>query len=92
MSKSMSPEDAIAWLNTEDYESTGYNLAIGEAMQAIHRMIPMKPEFRDHGYKCPICCAWVWGFTDKRDFCGKCGQAIDWSEHIGSKNSKNDPE
>lgn len=33
------------------------------------------PHLREYGYRCPIC-----DYAVEYDYCGHCGQAIDWSE------------
>ena len=54
--------------------------ALNIAIEAIEKQIPKKtlPEKRYYGHgRCPSCNA---VFTDKTtNYCGNCGQAIDWS-------------
>lgn len=66
-----------AWARSE---SRRYSEAVDIAIECIDKQIPKKPLKEICGDRCPVCGSWVWGFTDKRDFCGKCSQAIDWSD------------
>lgn len=53
---------------------------------ALQKQIPMKPLHMNKNYYCPNCKKDGWMLwddavpNDKDKFCGKCGQAIDWSE------------
>ena len=56
-------------------------LAVKEAIEALDKQIPMKPQIIDceqekTHFFCPVCAYKLCG----DDFCGDCGQAIDWSE------------
>lgn len=82
----MTYEEALNEINQECVICrTSNNCAKDECIwfickKAIDKQIPKKPLTEICGDRCPVCGSWVWGFTDKRDFCGKCSQAIDWSE------------
>ena len=52
---------------------------------ALQRQIPMRPLHIHKNYYCPICKEAGWIMWDDAipmiddNFCGRCGQAIDWS-------------
>ena len=56
------------------------------AIEAITKQIPMKPLHEHKNYYCPICKEGGWILwddavpNDMDNYCGKCGQAIDWSD------------
>ena len=60
--------------------------ALSKAVEAIERQIPKKPLHMHKNYYCPICKedGWIlWDDAipnDMDNYCGKCGQAIDWSD------------
>lgn len=68
----------------EQYRALG---TVEELKEAKEKQIPKKPQegddtdlWRSGIYSCSIC-GFVVGFEDYKDnYCGKCGQAIDWSE------------
>lgn len=47
MSNVIGPEEAIAWLNTDDYDSTGYHVAVEHAIGALNKQVLMKPVIRE---------------------------------------------
>lgn len=55
------------------------------AIEALEKQMPKKPIHKHKNYYCPICKedGWVlWDDAEPNDFdnfCGKCGQALDWS-------------
>ena len=60
--------------------------ALSKAVEAIEKQIPKKPLHMHKNYYCPICKedGWIlWDDATPNDmdnYCGKCGQAIDWSD------------
>ena len=60
--------------------------AICKAIEAIEKQIPKKPLHMHKNYYCPVCKedGWIlWDDAipnDMDNYCGKCGQAIDWSD------------
>ena len=60
--------------------------ALSKAVEAIEKQIPKKPLHMHKNYYCPICKEDGWMLwddaipNDMDNYCGKCGQAIDWSE------------
>ena len=55
-------------------------------IKALEKQIPKKPLHMHKNYYCPICKedGWIlWDDAvpnDMDEYCGKCGQAIDWSD------------
>ena len=53
-------------------------------IRALKKQIPMKPLHMHKNYYCPICGEDGWMLwddavpNDMDEYCGKCGQAIDW--------------
>ena len=60
--------------------------ALSKAVEAIEKQIPKKPLHMHKNYYCPICKEDGWMLwddaipNDMDNYCGKCGQAIDWSD------------
>ena len=60
--------------------------ALSKAVEAIEKQIPKKPLHMHKNYYCPICKEYGWMLwddaipNDMDNYCGKCGQAIDWSD------------
>ena len=60
--------------------------ALNKAVEAIEKQIPKKPLHMHKNYYCPICKEDGWMLwddavpNDMDNYCGKCGQAIDWSD------------
>ena len=56
------------------------------ALEALDKQIPKKPLHMHKNYYCPICKEDGWMLwddavpNDMDKYCGKCGQAIDWSD------------
>ena len=56
------------------------------AIEALEKQIPKKPLHMHKNYYCPICKEDGWMLwddaipNDMDEYCGKCGQAIDWSD------------
>ena len=62
-----------------------YAVAIDEAIEAVGKQIPKKPEPKKDAsgeyYVCPICGVYQEYLTDgKPPYCVNCGQALDWQE------------
>ena len=58
-----------------------YAVAIDEAIEAVGKQIPKKPEIKGEYYVCPICGVYQEYLTDgKPPYCVNCGQALDWQE------------
>ena len=59
--------------------------ALSKAVEAIEKQIPKKPLHMHKNYYCPVCKedGWIlWDDAVPNDmdkYCGKCRQAIDWS-------------
>ena len=91
----MTHEEAIEYI-TERYvtmsmcltidECRKHNKAISMAIEALEKQIPKKPLHMHKNYYCPICKEDGWMLwddaipNDMDKYCGKCGQAIDWSD------------
>ena len=60
--------------------------ALSKAVEAIEKQIPKKPLHMHKNYYCPVCKEDGWMLwddavpNDMDNYCGKCGQAIDWSD------------
>ena len=60
--------------------------AVDVAIDALDKQIPKKPLHMHKNYYCPICKEDGWMLwddavpNDMDKYCGKCGQAIDWSD------------
>ena len=60
--------------------------ALALAIEALEKQIPKKPLHMHKNYYCPICKEDGWMLwddaipNDMDEYCGKCGQAIDWSD------------
>ena len=56
------------------------------ACEALEKQTPKKPLHMHKNYYCPICKEDGWMLwddaipNDMDEYCGKCGQAIDWSD------------
>ena len=56
------------------------------ALEALEKQIPKKPLHMHKNYYCPICKEDGWMLwddaipNDMDKYCGKCGQAIEWSD------------
>lgn len=71
----MTPQDAIAFLNSDDYESAGYWLAVKTAIEALEKQIPKKIKMpMDAFFVCPVCAARIMSLDE---FCIHCGQRIE---------------
>ena len=63
-----------------------FESALALAILALEKQIPKKPLHMHKNYFCPICkedgwMLWDDAVTNDMDkYCGKCGQAIDWSD------------
>ena len=84
----MTYEEAIKQLNSVTIYHKGKctRTAINIAIEALDRQIPKKPLHMHKNYYCPICKEYGWMLwddaipNDMDEYCGKCGQAIDWSD------------
>ena len=83
----MTHEEAIKTLDRIRDESGWTNNAydsLALAIEALEKQIPKKPLHMHKNYYCPICKedGWIlWDDAipnDMDEYCGKCGQAIDW--------------
>lgn len=60
--------------------------ALSKAVEAIEKQIPKKPLHMHKNYYCPVCKEDGWMLwddavpNDMDNYCGICGQAIDWSD------------
>ncbi len=67
-------------------EDSRTRIAINEAMKALKKQIPKKPEKQDENcLECPNCDSFIAFESEARDdtnyqdeYCRNCGQAIDW--------------
>ena len=89
MSNVMEHEEAIAWLNTDDYDSTGYHVAVEHAIGVLNKRVLMKPVIKTvdsyiEDVCCPVCMHAI-GYVQNdmhraRDswacFCWSCGQKV----------------
>lgn len=58
--------------------------AIDTAITALKKQIPKKPTEDVLGYRCPVCGKPVWGLVSRMNYCGECGNKMDWeNEHDG---------
>ena len=63
-----------------------FESALELAILALEKQIPKKPLHMHKNYYCPICKEDGWMLwddaipNDMDEYCGKCGQAIDWSD------------
>ena len=84
----MTYEEAIKQLNSiAIYHFDKYTAdAINMAIDALEKQTPKKPIHMHKNYYCPICKEDGWMLwddaipNDMDKYCGKCGQAIDWSD------------
>ena len=84
----MTYEEAIKQLNSVTIYHNGkcIRTAINIAIEALDKQIPKKPLHMHKNYYCPICKEDGWMLwddaipNDMDEYCGKCGQAIDWSD------------
>ena len=54
--------------------------ALGIAIQALEKQIPMKPDFtEDKEFALCPCCNGK-GLLNKQKYCDNCGQKLDWSD------------
>lgn len=74
------------WECRERIEHQEWVEQLSAAIEALEKQIPKKPIHKHKNYYCPICKedGWVlWDDAEPNDFdnfCGKCGQALDWSD------------
>ena len=67
-------------------ECRKHNKAISMAIEALEKQIPKKPLHMHKNYYCPICKEDGWMLwddaipNDMDEYCGICGQAIDWRD------------
>ena len=86
----MTPQEVIDILKiftTDKFQrctSSEFDDAIYVAIKALEKQIPKKPLHMHKNYYCPICKEDGWMLwddaipNDMDEYCGKCGQAIDW--------------
>lgn len=72
-------------LMTQELDDEEDVKSFGLLIDAIKKQIPMQPLHEHKNYYCPVCRENGWMLwddaipNDMDSFCGKCGQAIDWS-------------
>ena len=89
----MTHEEAIKNINAlnavcgqKDLYDAEFESALSLAIEALEKQIPKKPLHMHKNYYCPICKEDRWMLwddaipNDMDKYCGKCGQAIDWSD------------
>ena len=89
----MTYEEAIKNINAlnavcgkKDFYDAEFESALALAIEALEKQIPKKPLHMHKNYYCPICKEDGWMLwddaipNDMDKYCGKCGQAIDWSD------------
>ena len=54
-----------------------YAVAIDEAIEAVDKQIPKKPEIKDEYYVCPVCGVYQETSEGNPPYCINCGQAIE---------------
>ena len=65
--------------------------ALKLAIEALEKQIPKKPLHMHKNYYCPICKEDGWMLwddavpNDMDEYCGKCGQAIDWLQQTAEE-------
>ena len=87
----MTHEEAIKNINAlnavcgqKDLYDAEFENALALAIDALEKQIPKKPLHMHKNYYCPICKEDGWMLwddaipNDMDEYCGKCGQAIDW--------------
>lgn len=52
----------------------GYTAGLKENQKEI----PKKPREDVLGYRCPVCDTHVWGLVSRMNYCGECGNKMDW--------------
>ena len=57
-----------------------YAVAIDEAIKAIDKQIPKKPEIEGEYYVCPVCGVYQETSEGNPPYCINCGQAIDFGK------------
>lgn len=57
-----------------------YAVAIDEAIKAIDKQIPKKPELKGEYYVCPVCGVYQETSEGNPPYCINCGQAIDFGK------------
>ena len=73
-------------IRSSDDIYTLYATAQGMAIEALEKQVSKKPLHMHKNYYCPICKEDGWMLwddavpNDMDKYCGKCGQAIDWSD------------
>lgn len=78
----MTVEETLNYFMTDSAALNLWHPAYDVAIKALEKQIPKKPStefnYEDDDYFCPDC---GFGVTEEHnDFCGSCGQHIDWSE------------
>ena len=89
----MTYEEAIKNINAlnavcgqKDFYDAEFENALALAIEALEKQIPKKPLHMHKNYYCPICKEDGWMLwddaipNDMDNYCGICGQAIDWSD------------
>ena len=85
----MTPQEVIKTLEVAKTEvewnyPMDYAVAIDEAIEAVEKQIPKKPEPKKDAsgeyYVCPICGVYQETSEGNPPYCINCGQALDWQE------------
>ena len=82
----MTVKEAIKQLSsvTIYHQGKTTRVALDMAIEALEKQEPKKPLHEHKNYYCPVCKENGWMLwddaipNDMDNFCGKCGQAIDW--------------
>lgn len=79
----MTPNEVIKTLELAKAEvewnyPMGYAVAIDEAIEAVGKQIPKKPELEGEYYICPVCGVYQETSEGNPPYCINCGQAIGW--------------
>lgn len=67
----------IAKVEVEWNYPMDYAVAIDEAIKAVEKQIPKKPEIKDEYYVCPVCGVYQETSEGNPPYCINCGQAIE---------------
>lgn len=81
----MTPQEVIKTLEVAKAEvewnyPMDYAVAIDEAIKAIDKQIPKKPEIEGEYYICPVCGVYQETSEGNPPYCINCGQAIDFGK------------
>ena len=79
----MTPEEVIKTLEVAKAEvewnyPMDYAVAIDEAIEALNKQIPKKPELKGEYYVCPVCGVYQEISEGNPPYCINCGQRLLW--------------